>query len=1007
VISTAVGGGSLGEGAPAPKAALELPQYLAFDTTGNLYITELQSFRLRKVTTSGIFTTFAGNGLFAYSGDGGAATKAGIGYSGGVAADSSGNIYFAEVYNGRVRRVTPNGIIHTYAGTVGMCCSGDGGLATKAVLDATGLAVDAVGNLYISGHGFVRKVDTNGIISTVAGVLTPPVDSIGDGGSALDAALNNASGVRVDASGDIFIADTYDDRIREVLNVQPPFDVSPATLSFTARSGGAATVDQSILITSSVTNLAFDVTGMTSNGDWLVLNTSSGFAPATIQVKADPINLPPGNYEGMVTIHAPDAVPPLRQVNVKFSVTPASSPALATDPDGFNFDFIAGLPGSSQDLLVRNNGSGKLPFTLAASTINGGNWLSVTPSGGSVRVTAPVAATVTANPGKLPPGTYSGSITAKSAQPKHQVVVPVTMTVHSSQQVIVLSESGFTFSTVAGSTAVQMDSFQVFNPGLGALNFTVSTRVLSGPATWLTVSPSTGAAGPGSTSPGEVDLVVNPANLPPGDYFAGVSIVSTAAANSPQIVSVVLTVAPKGTTSIDLRPTGLIFVGQPNSQVVPQEFLLMNTGNSVTSFRSTSTSDAGTPFFSYRPANGSLPVGQPIPVSVQPNLQGLAPGVRRGSITLEFADGSTRAVAILLVVPASSSAGAQRQAETAAGCKPTKLNPVFSALGQGFQVPASFPAQIAVKVVDDCGAFLNSGSVATAFSNGDPMLSLVPVGNGQWTGTWQPGSNAARIAITATAANSDNSLRGSVQISGDSAANGAVPVIFANSVVNSASQRNRAPVAPGSMITIYGQNLSMGTAKSGDPQSKSLNGTSVLIGAAVPPLAYVSRGQVNAIVPFNVPVNTTLPLLVQSRGALTLPLQVAIAAAQPAVFTVDGSGSGQGYIYSTNNVRADSGHPVKAGDTIVIYCTGLGAVTPPVPDGYPAPAQPASRTINVVMVTIGGIAAHATFAGLAPGNPGVYQVSAVVPEGVKPSDGVELILAVAGQVSPPVTLAIH
>jgi sugar lactone lactonase YvrE len=861
IITTAVGGGSLGEGAPAAKAALDRPQFLAFDAAGNLYITELQTFRVRKVSTSGIFTTFAGNGSPDSSGDGRLATNAGVSYSGGIAADSSGNIYFTEVYNGRVRQVTPNGVIYTYAGNGGQCCSGDGGPATNASLDATGLTVDAAGNLYISGHGFVRKVSLDGIISTVAGGGTPPLGSFGDGGSALDATLNNASGVRADASGDIFIADTFDDRIREVLNVQPPFDASPAKLSFTARSGAAATVDQSLLITSSVTNLAFNVTGMTSNGDWLIINTSAGFAPATIQVKADPINLPPGVYEGMVVIHAPDAIPALRQVNVKFSVAPASSPALATDPESFNFDFIAGLPGASQDLLVRNNGSGTLKFTLAASTTNGGNWLSVTPSTGSVTVTAPSPTIVTANPGRLPPGTYSGLITAKSAQPKQQILVPVTMTVHSAQQTIVLSQSGFTFSTVDGSTALQMDSFQVLNPGLGALNFSVSAQLISGPTNWLSVSPHSGAAGPGGTSPGEVDLAVNPTNLSPGDYFARVTIASPGAANSPQIISVVLTVAPKGTTSIDVRPTGLIFVGQPNNQVASQEIIVTNTGDSATSFRSTQATVAGPPFFSYRPTNGSLPAGQPVPISVQTNLQGLAPGVRRGNITLQFADGSTRAIAILLVIPGSTSPSTSRQPSALTNaCKPSTLDPVFSALGQGFQVPASFPAQIAVKVVDDCGVFLNSGSVVTSFSNGDPLLSLVPVGNGEWTGTWQPARTAARILITGTATNPDNSLRGSVQISGDSATNAAVPVISSSWVVNSASQRTRAPVAPGSMITIYGQNLSIGSAKSGIPRSKSLNGTSVLIGAAMPPLVYVSGGQVNAIVPYNIPVNTTLPL---------------------------------------------------------------------------------------------------------------------------------------------------
>jgi uncharacterized protein (TIGR03437 family) len=501
---------------------------------------------------------------------------------------------------------------------------------------------------------------------------------------------------------------------------------------------------------------------------------------------------------------------------------------------------------------------------------------------------------------------------------------------------------------------------------------------------------------------------VNPANLPAGDYYARVTIESHGAANSPQVVSVVLSVAPKGTASIDVRPTGLIFVGLPNSQVAPEQIIVTNTGDSTTSFRSTRDVGAGAPFFSYQPTNGSLPPGQPVPISVQPNLQGLAAGVRRGSITLQFADGSTRIVAILLVVPGSTSTPAAEQASPAAtACKPSTLNLVFVALGQGFQVRASFPAEIAVKVVDDCGAFLNTGSVVTSFSNGDPLLSLVPVGNGEWTGTWQPGGAVARIQITATASNPDNSLRGSVQISGDSASNPAIPVISSGSVVNSASQRARAPIAPGGIITIYGQNLSSGVAESGVPREKSLNGTSALIGGAAPPLIYVSGSQVNAIVPYEIPINTNLQLLVQSQGALTLPVPLVIAPAQPAVFTADGSGTGQGYVYSSTGIRADRNHPVKSGDTVVVYCAGLGMVNPPVPAGYPAPANPLSHTANPVTATIGGIPAHVAFAGLTPRLTGLYQVNVVVPALVPPGDAIDLVLTVAGQISPPVTFTVH
>jgi uncharacterized protein (TIGR03437 family) len=112
-------------------------------------------------------------------------------------------------------------------------------------------------------------------------------------------------------------------------------------------------------------------------------------------------------------------------------------------------------------------------------------------------------------------------------------------------------------------------------------------------------------------------------------------------------------------------------------------------------------------------------------------------------------------------------------------------------------------------------------------------------------------------------------------------------------------------------------------------------------------------------------------------------------------------------IFKSDGVTlAQPGNPATAGETVVIYCTGLGAVNPPVPEGTPPPVSPLSMTVNPVTVTIGGQDAPVQFSGLTPGFPGLYQVNAVVPAGV-PGDAVSLVLTVAGQSSPPVTLAIQ
>jgi uncharacterized repeat protein (TIGR01451 family) len=220
VITTVAGSGSCcysGDGGPATVAELYYPTGVAVDAAGNLYIADSNNQRIRRVNAAGVITTLAGNGTAGYSGDGGASTSAELYYPYGVAVDASGNLYIADSNNSRVRMVSAGGIITTVAG-VGTCCfSGDGGAATKAQLDSpTGVAVDAAGNLYIADRysGRIRKVSASGTISTVAG--NGSYGYSGDGAAAGSAAFRYPEGVAVDGSGNLYIADSGNARIRQV-----------------------------------------------------------------------------------------------------------------------------------------------------------------------------------------------------------------------------------------------------------------------------------------------------------------------------------------------------------------------------------------------------------------------------------------------------------------------------------------------------------------------------------------------------------------------------------------------------------------------------------------------------------------------------------------------------------------------------------------------------------------------------------------------------------------------
>lgn len=270
-ISTIAGNGAAGfagDGAAGNQANITDVHGIAADGNGNVYISDTSNNRIRKIDSTGIITTYAGNGTRAYAGDGGTALAASLWYPGGLAIDGSGNLYVADYGSSTVRKITSGGTISTVAGTGSWGFSGDGGAGPKAALAfPTALTLDAAGNLYIGdvGNNNIRKVDSSGNISTVVTSVTPQglavdaagnfyfVDGVssgvrkvlpgggvvtiagsgqagysGDGGPASVALLSHPTGLAMAPSGNIYVADTGNDIIRQLTPVAASLGVQDA-----------------------------------------------------------------------------------------------------------------------------------------------------------------------------------------------------------------------------------------------------------------------------------------------------------------------------------------------------------------------------------------------------------------------------------------------------------------------------------------------------------------------------------------------------------------------------------------------------------------------------------------------------------------------------------------------------------------------------------------------------------------------------------------------------------
>jgi trimeric autotransporter adhesin len=878
-VTTIAGGAPPATPAPAGSVSIGQTGRVATDSAGNVYFSGGNS--VFRMSTAGTLTLVAGNGRAGFSGDNGPAVNAQLNAPQGVAVDKSGNVYIADSQNNRVRVVTAAGVIRTFAGT-GLVSPGgprtfnDGAPAAEGLLHLPlGVAVDGSGNVYIAdtGDNLIRKVDAEGIITTVAGDSYASYS--GEGGNAVDAELNKPADVAVDSSGNLFIADTNNAAIRKV------------------------TTDGKIALL--VGNLGIGSTG--DGGDAL---KASLIAPMAVAVDS----------AGNIFI-VENGSSKIRKVDSKNVITTIAGTGVA----GFSGD------GSGADKAQLNSPTG------VAVDGSGNVYIADSLNLRIRKIAASTISTVAGN-GVLSFSGDNGQATAAQLNGPQGVAVDAGGTVYIADTAnhVVRRIRGGVITTYAGNRSA----------GFGGDGGAATSAQLNSP---------TGLAVDGA------------GNLYISD--SANSRVRRVAANG-----TISTVAGNGTagfggdgstaTSANLyTPSGLAVDAAGNLYIAD---LSNNRVRKVTP-GGTITTVAGNGSGGYAgdggPAvNARLSLPKAVAVDVVGNLF--------------IADAGNKVVRQVNV---------SGQISTIAG------NPLNDNLGDGGPAVNAQLGNVAGIAVDAAGnLYVSDGGARVRKIMGGYIVTIAGSGVAGYSGDGSTGAFSQFNGVSGLAVDSSGNVYAAD--TGNNAVRLLQPQpagLQIRTVSNGASNSGTA-VAPGEVVVIYGSNLGpaalvQGAFNSAGSLPTSLAGTTVYFNNTPAPILYTSATQVATFVPFGL-TGSTVRVAVQYQGQLAT-VSVPVTAVAPAIFTL-GGGTGQAVAFNQDGTLTDAAHPAAAGAYVSIYATGTGETDPAGKVGTVSGAELAN-TVVPVTATVGGIAAPVQFAGAAPNQlAGVSQINVQIPPGVPP-----------------------
>jgi len=787
----------------------------------------------------------------------------------------------------------------------------------------------------------------------------------------------------------------------------PDLILTSSTLAFALASpAGSTPAAQMVGVQSTVPTqpIAYTVS-VSPAAPWLSLANGTGTPDSiTVSLTSASLSLSPGPYQTTITATCTSSACTghTQTVTVNLTVT-ATPPQLLISTGLLSFATANAAAGAiSQPINIQNAGGGSLGF---ASLSCEAPWCTAGPSPQSLAGGVTAAIPVTVDPTQLSPGFYRTQVDIATSGGKGSV--PVTLFI-SANATLTLSPAGTLFNQPAGSAPGNPNgSFLVSVNSSTAVSF--SAAIVSIPGlplpSWLVLGTTSGSAS--STQPGTVSFSIDPvaaAALAPGGYYGEIQISSSQLSNSPENFEVVLNVSPANSpVAPDPEPGGLLYITTAGGSALPPETVTVYSSSAGPLTFQASAESVGN-WLSVTPATGSTSATSPGVTTVSVNTAGLTPGVYLGGVSYSLSATAIRTVNVTLIVsgsggstPAAVSAAVSTNASPkAAGCTPSMLVPAQTGLVSSFSQPAGWPTPLQIVLANDCGATIGNGQVVAQFSNGDPPLALALANpsQGLYAGTWSPTRPSSQVTINVTA-NAPGFPAATSQIAGAVRPN-AVPVLTPNSTLHSFDPLVGAALAPGTIVAIYGQNLAAMTSQPTTiPLPTIFNGTSVIVGGMQAPLYFVSAGQINAQIPFELAAGNQYEVIVSANGALTTPQPIQLSAATPglAAFS-DGTLIAQ----HSNGTLVSQTAPAMAGEYLVAYLAGLGDTTVPVPSGTASPSSPLAEPSAAPVLTINGAQSPILFAGLTPGLVGLYQLNFQVPAGL-PAGNITIVVSQNGQSS--------